>query len=290
MSNEIELFAIRTAIVLAILVIAPLAGGLLSGIDRKVTARMQGRKGPPVVQPFYDVIKLFGKERMAVNKMQDVYAIFYAVFSAVSVVMLFTGQDLLMLVFVLAIGDVSLIMGAMCVRSPYSRVGAQREIIQMMASEPVIIFTAVGVYLVNHSFLAAYVFTGSKPLILSLPLQFLALLIVLTIKLRKSPFDFSTSHHGHQELIKGLTIEFSGFQLALINIGEWFELVLLLGFVGMFCAQPLWVGIILAAAAFFIEILVDNISARTTWAWMLKFVGTAGIGLSAANIIWLYLR
>lgn len=287
---EINLLTVKIIIGIAILILAPLAGGLLSGVDRKLTARMQGRQGPPLMQPFYDVIKLFGKERIAVNKMQDAYVIIYVLFNAAAAVMLFTGQDLLMFVFVLAIGDVALIMGAMCVRSPYSRIGAQREIIQMMASEPVIILTAIGVYLVNHSFLGIYVFFNSKPLIFSLPLQFLALLIILTIKLRKSPFDFSTSHHGHQELIKGLTIEFSGFQLAMINIGEWFELVLLLGLVGIFCAQPFWVGILLAALAFFLEILIDNVSARTTWAWMLKFAGVVGLGLSIANIVLLYLR
>lgn len=280
----------KIIIAATVVLFAPIAGGLISGLDRKLTARMQGRQGPPVMQPFYDVVKLFGKERMAVNRMQDAYVIAYLLFNAAAAVMLFTGQDLLMLVFVLAIGDVALIMGAMCVRSSYSRIGAQREILQMMVSEPVIIFTAIGAYLVNHSFLASYVFENSKPLILSLPLQFLALLVILTIKLRKSPFDFSTSHHGHQELIKGLTIEFSGFQLAIINMGEWYELVLLLGLVAMFCSQPLWIGILLAAAAFFIEILIDNVSARTTWGWMLKVAGTAGIGLSAANIIWLYLK
>lgn len=273
-----------------VVVLSPVLGGLLSGIDRKLTARMQGRQGPPIVQPFYDVIKLFGKERIAVNKMQDVYAISYLLFNIAAAVMLFTGADLLMLVFVLAIGDVTLIMGAMSVRSPYSRIGAQREIIQMMASEPVIIFLVVGVYLVNHSFLGLYVFQSSMPLLASLPLQFLALLVVMTIKLRKSPFDFSTSHHGHQELIKGLTMEYSGFQLAVIEIGEWVELVLLLGFIGILWAQPFWAGIILAAVAFLLEILVDNISARTTWGWMLKVAGVAGIGLSIANIVWLYLK
>jgi ech hydrogenase subunit B len=287
---NINVLATKIIVGLIIVIAAPLLGGFLTGIDRKVTARMQGRQGPPVVQPFYDTVKLFGKERIAVNNMQDIYVIAYMLFTAAAAVMLFTGQDLLMFVFVLAIGDVALIMGAMSTRSPYSRIGAQREIIQMMASEPVIIFVAVGAYLVNHSFMAYYVYLNSQPLIFSLPLLFIALLIILTIKMRKSPFDFSTSHEGHQELIKGLTIEFSGFQLAVINIGEWFELVLLLGLVVMFCAQPLWVGIVLAAAAFFLEILVDNVCARTTWSWMLKFVGTVGFGLSIANIAWLYLR
>ena len=43
---------------LAYLLFAPLVGGLLAGIDRKITARMQGRIGPPVLQPFYDLSKL----------------------------------------------------------------------------------------------------------------------------------------------------------------------------------------------------------------------------------------
>lgn len=279
-------------IIKAILVVllAPVAGGLLSGLDRKITAHMQGRQGPPVTQPFYDVAKLLGKERVAVNKMQDVYALSFLIFTAAALVMLLTGQDLLMTVFVLAFGSVALIMGAMSVRSPFSRVGAQREIIQLMAAEPVIILTAVGVYLTNGSFMASRVFAEPTPLIVSLPLQFLALLLILTIKMRKSPFDFSTSHHGHQELIKGLTMEFSGFQLAAIEIGEWLETVLLLCLVAMFWSQPLWVGVLLAVAAFVLELVIDNISARTTWTWMLKIVLIFGLGLSVANIVWLYLR
>ena len=273
-----------------ILVLVPLTGGLLSGIDRKISAHMQGRQGPPVLQPFYDVVKLFGKERLAVNSMQDIYVIGSLLFTASAGVMLFTRQDLLMIVFVLAFGNVSLIMGAMSVRSPYSRVGAQREIVQLMAAEPVIILTAVGVYLITGSFMVSHVFSYPVPLIAEMPLQFLALLLILTIKLRKSPFDFSTSHHGHQELVKGMTQEFSGAQLALFELQEWYELVILLGVIVLFCAQPVWLGILLAAAAYFVEILVDNVCARTTWAWMLKIACIFGLGLSAANIVWLYLK
>ena len=41
------------------ILVAPVAGGLVMGIDRRITARMQGRYGPPILQPFYDVGKLF---------------------------------------------------------------------------------------------------------------------------------------------------------------------------------------------------------------------------------------
>jgi len=128
------------------------------------------------------------------------------------------------------------------------------------------------------------------PLLYNLPMVFLSLLFVMTIKMRKSPFDFSASHHAHQELIKGLTTEFSGPQLAIIELTHWYELVLLFGLISLFFAKPFWVGILIAAASFFMEIVIDNISARMTWKWMLKAVWLLGIGAAMTNIIWLYLR
>lgn len=44
--------------IIAIILLTPIAGGLLTGMDRVITARMQGRQGPPLLQPFYDVLKL----------------------------------------------------------------------------------------------------------------------------------------------------------------------------------------------------------------------------------------
>lgn len=53
------------------LLLAPLLGGLLSGLDRKISARMQRRVGPPLLQPFYDFGKLWDKQPIAVNKAED---------------------------------------------------------------------------------------------------------------------------------------------------------------------------------------------------------------------------
>jgi formate hydrogenlyase subunit 4 len=128
------------------------------------------------------------------------------------------------------------------------------------------------------------------PLLYTLPLIFFAFLYVLTIKLRKSPFDFATSHHGHQELIKGLTTEFSGTQLALIELTHWYDLIILLGLITLFFAQPLWVGILIALGAYFLEMVIDNICARVTWPWMIKATWLIGVGTALVNIIWLYLR
>lgn len=277
-------------IIVAAIVAAPILGGILSGLDRKISARMQNRYGPPILQPFYDFFKLLGKERITVNQTQMVYVIGHLFFAIASLVMLVLKQDMLMLIFVLAFSTISLIIGAMSVRSPYSKIGAQREIVQMMAYEPVLILMVVGVYLTTKSFLIEDIFKHDKPLLYNLPLVFFAFLYVLTIKLRKSPFDFSTSHHGHQELIKGLTTEFSGPQLAIIELTHWIDLVILLGLITLFFANPLWVGILIALGSYFLELVIDNISARVTWKWMLKATWLIGIGAALTNIVWLYLK
>lgn len=273
------------------IITAPILGGLISGFDRRISARMQNRYGPPILQPFYDFFKLLGKETISVNQTQMVYVIAHLFFAIASLVMLVLKQDLLMLIFVLAFSTISLIIGAMSVRSPYSKIGASREIIQMMAYEPVLLLMVVGVYKVTKSFSIAKIFEpGAPTLLYSLPLVFLAFLYVLTIKLRKSPFDFSTSHHGHQELIKGLTTEFSGVQLAIIELTHWYDLIILLGLITLFFAKPLWVGILIALASYFLELIIDNISARVTWKWMLKATWLVGIGAAMTNIVWIYLR
>ncbi len=276
--------------ILATLIAAPILGGLLSGLDRIISARMQNRFGPPLFQPFYDFFKLFGKERITVNQTQMVYVLGNLIFMVTALVMLVLKQDLLMLIFILAFSNISLIIGATSVRSPYSKIGAQREIIQMLAYEPVLLLMVVGIYLITKSFMIQSIFDYSKPLLYSLPLVFFAFLYVLTIKLRKSPFDFSTSHHGHQELVKGLTTEFSGPQLAIIELTHWYELVLLMGLITLFFAQPLWVGILIALGSYFLELVIDNISARMTWRWMIKATWLVGIGAALTNIIWLYMK
>lgn len=271
------------------IIAAPIIGGLLAGIDRKISARMQNRFGPPLLQPFYDFFKLIGKEGIAVNQTQMVYVMGHLFFAVGALVMLVLKQDLLMLMFILAFSGVSLIMGAMSVRSPYSKIGAQREIMQMMAYEPVLLLMVVGVYKTTGSFMISEIFNHKQPLLFSLPLVFLAFLYVLTIKLKKSPFDFSTSHHGHQELIKGITTEFSGTQLALLELTDWYDIVLLMGIISLFFAKPLWVGIVIALVCYFLEIVIDNVSARMTWQWMVKATWVAGIGAALVNIVWMYL-
>jgi len=265
------------------LILAPITGGLIAGIDRKITARMQGRVGPPLLQPFYDVGKLFEKERAVVTTAQNFYVLAYLIFIALSGALFFAGGDLLLIVFAFTLAHVFLVLGAYAVHSPYSHVGAGRELIQLMAYEPMIILAAVGFYMVSGSFYVADIVTTTVPAILYLPGVFLGFAVILTIKLRKSPFDISTSHHAHQEIVKGITTEFSGSTLAQVEIAHWYENVFLLGFVFLFFAWNPVIGIVAVAITYLAEIFVDNVTARARWQAALKSGWLAAV-LGIANL------
>jgi formate hydrogenlyase subunit 4 len=252
------------------LLLAPIIGGLVSGIDRKLTARMQGRVGPPIFQPFYDVGKLLEKENLVVTSSQNFYILSYIVFIVVSGALFFAGGDLLLVIFAFTLAHIFLVLGAYASNSPYSFVGAERELIQIIAYEPMIILSAVGMYMVTKSFFVNEIAASELPLILYLPGVFIGFLMVFTIKLRKSPFDLSTSHHAHQELVKGVTTEFTGPNLARIEIAHWYENVFLLGFVYLFFAFNPVIAIVAIIVAYLLEILIDNTFSRVKWQLTLK--------------------
>lgn len=125
--------AVKVVIVLAYLILAPFVGGLLDGLDRIISARMQRRKGPSILQPFYDLGKLFSKQLIAVNNVQLLLNLSYLVILMIAGAMLFAGADLLMVLFILSTADMFLIMAASSDSSPYANMGASREMMQMMA-------------------------------------------------------------------------------------------------------------------------------------------------------------
>jgi ech hydrogenase subunit B len=278
----------RTAVLIACgLIAGPILGGLVSGMDRILTARMQSRIGPPLLQPFYDVIKLLFKEPLVVNVWQVFCAYVYVAASSIALVLFFLQSDLLLILFVQAVGAVMLVVGALSSTSPYSQIGAHRELLQILSYEPLLVLVVVGIYLETGSFKLARIYDWPDPLLPRLPFLFIVLGYALTIKLRKSPFDLSTCHHGHQEIVKGLLTDYSGPFLALTEVGHWFEVVLLLGLCTLFWSTS-WVGMgVLLAATYFLEILVDNITSRMNWRWMLSYVWGVGLTLSLVNLIWL---
>jgi ech hydrogenase subunit B len=272
-------------LVIIYLVAAPFIGGLLAGIDRRITARMQARFGPPVFQPFYDVIKLWHKENVVVRRSQNFYIFFFVLFIVFTGGLFFSGYDLLLVIFALTLAGIFLVLGAYKASSPYSFLGAERELIQMMAYEPMIILAAIGMYLVTKSFYVADIFAAEKLLVWYLPGLFLGMVFILVIKFRKSPFDLSMSHHAHQELVRGVITEFSGRTLALIEIAHWYENVFALGLIYLFFGAVPWLAVTMSLLVYFIIIVVDNTFARVKWQMLLKSSWIAAMVLGLGNIL-----
>ena len=282
---------VKIVFVLAYLILAPFLGGLLDGVDRIISARMQRRKGPGLLQPFYDLGKLFSKEMIAVNNVQLLLS--YLVILMIAGCMLFYGADLLMVLFILSTADMFLIMAASSDSSPYANMGASREMLQMMAYEPLTLLIAVGFYLTTGSFQVSDIIRADTSAVLWMPGLLVGFMFTAAIKFRKSPFDLSTSHHAHQEMVKGLTTEMSGTTLAIMNIAEYYEMVLLLGIFCLFFINSTWwswiVAILICAVIFFMEMLWDNASARVKWKTLLYSCWVVTLVAGGVNILILML-
>ena len=279
--------------VVAYIILAPFIGGLLEGIDRKISARMQRRVGPPLFQPFYDVIKLWKKQIIVVSRAQAFALITYLALIILTGAMFFAGTDILMCFFVMSTGATFLYFAAVAASSPYSTIGANRELIQMMTYEPAVLLACVGFYLAEGSFNVRDIVTSSTWDILYLPGFFVAFVFILTIKMRKSPFDTSTSHHMHQELVKGLTTEMGSRNLAIFQVTEWYENVFLMGVVAMFFINSnpysIIVGIVAVLAVYFLEILIDNTSARVKYEEMFRVTWLLTLFSAGVNLLVLML-
>lgn len=271
---------------LAYLALAPVLGCLLAGADRIATARMQRRQGPPLLQPYYDVRKLWGKQGGEINAFQGYYVTGFLLFTAGAGALFFHGGDLLLVIFALTLGAVMLVMAAFSAHSPFAHMGAHRELLQMLAYEPMLIITAMGLFLATRSFAVSEIATAPAAPVLLLPGILLGYLFILTIKLRKSPFDLSSSHHAHQELVRGLTTEIAGRHLALVELAHWYENVLLLGILYLFFA-PLGpaLALPLLALLYGLEILVDNSSARLRWETALRSSWLVALLLGGINLL-----
>ncbi|HJC44026.1 MAG TPA: NADH-quinone oxidoreductase subunit H [Candidatus Mediterraneibacter gallistercoris] len=284
---------VKIVFVLAYLILAPFLGGLLDGVDRIISARMQRRKGPGLLQPFYDLGKLFSKEMIAVNNVQLLLNLSYLVILMIAGCMLFYGADLLMVLFILSTADMFLIMAASSDSSPYANMGASREMLQMMAYEPLTLLIAVGFYLTTGSFQVSDIIRADTSAVLWMPGLLVGFMFTAAIKFRKSPFDLSTSHHAHQEMVKGLTTEMSGTTLAIMNIAEYYEMVLLLGIFCLFFINSTWwswiVAILICAVIFFMEMLWDNASARVKWKTLLYSCWVVTLVAGGVNILILML-
>ncbi|MEA1916379.1 MAG: NADH-quinone oxidoreductase subunit H, partial [Campylobacterota bacterium] len=176
---------------------------------------------------------------------------------------------------------VFIILAGFSVKSIFSHVGANRELLAMVAYEPILIAMAVGFFLLNGTFDISAIRDNSSSLS-SLWLLFLAFLLVIPIKLKKSPFDAT---EAHQEIVGGVEIEFSGVFFEFLYMAKWLEYVFVYLLLILFAGDNLLLALFLFAMVFLVVNLVDNATARVKINHLIKIVLSIGLTISIINLL-----
>lgn len=210
-------------------------------LDRIGHARMQRRLGPPLLQGVYDFFKLLGKENITPR-----YAIGW-MFNGAPVLALITGLmiflyipmgsvpavlsgrgDMITVLYLITLSSISLTMAAFASGSPIAVIGAQREIVLMMSFEiPTAVIVSSIAWLARRTGVAGAPFALSTYNISS-PWSmvgwsgFIGLLCFLFSALMITPGESGTGlmdiTEAKTEILEGMTVEFSGVNLALVNL------------------------------------------------------------------------
>ncbi|NOR85191.1 hypothetical protein GQ473_03670 [archaeon] len=210
----------------------------LSGIFRKITARMQSRIGPPIIQPFYDTIKLFGKENIRPAQAKNGFHI-WPIISLTSIIIaalmipiagitaLNTG-DLLIVLYFVALSSITLYIAGFSTGNPFGHIGATRGIIQMVAYEFPLILSVLmpAVFLKTLSIDAINLaqITGAWNITLY-PIAGIIFLTAIIAALELPPFHIP---QAHQEIVGGYTVEYTGTNLAYIEISHMIKMFVLI--------------------------------------------------------------
>ena len=217
-------------------------GLFYKGVDRKLSAHMQGRIGPPIRQPFRDVAKLFTKENIVPeNAIPWVFnlAPIFGLVATISILLylpigglkplLHANGDLILILYLLIIPSLAMVIGGFSSGSPYATVGAQREMATMIAYEfplAIIIISiawrlsmqgATNVFALS-SIATTPVWNLAGPLgFLGFIILLLVLVIVTPAELSKIPFD---APEAETEIAGGVLTEYSGRNLAMFYITD----------------------------------------------------------------------
>lgn len=268
-----------------LILLLPFIGGLLYGVERVVKARMQNRVGPPILQPFYDMYKLLGKEPIMVNSYHIVFALMHLITLWVVVALIVFGHSLLYIIFLHLLSSVFLVLAGYSVNSTYSHIGSNRELQTTVAYEPILILVAIGFYMIYGSFDIAVIRENSS-VFLDLFFLFLAFLLIVPIKLKKSPFDAS---EAHQEIVGGVEIEFSGAFFEILYMARWMEYIFIYLLLFLFAGDSIFIAFGLFLFVFILVNLIDNATARVKIDHLIKIVLGLGLSLSLLNIIGLWI-
>jgi len=250
------------------MVLALLAAPLLEGVVRKLRAIIQSRQGPPVTQPYLDLLKLLAKEDLRVSASPVVTwgpPLFLAAILVAAGVMPLGGitpelaaADIVVFIGLLALANVTLAGLGFATGSAFSSLGASREVMLMLAAEPVLFLSLLVLALKSQSLTFAGMLQA--PLGVATVAAALTYLLALQMYVAKIPFDIT---EAETELIGGPLSELSGPRLAMVYWGIYAK---------QFIYSSLFVQLFVPWTLSFIPWALLAVLANVAWVFVLNLV------------------
>lgn len=235
--------AVQGAQMLLVLALSP----LLTGLVRKVKARLLRRRGPPVLQPYRDLARLMRKEVVLAENASwlfrvNPYLIFATTWIAASLAPTFrTGlmfswsADLIAIIALLGSARFFLALSGLDIGTSFGGIGSSREVMIASLAEPamlMIVFTlALIVGSTQLSTMAAVLVSGEVGLRVSLGLGLIALIMVAIAENARIPVDNPATHLELTMVHEAMVLEYSGRHLALIELSSSLKLLLYLSLI-----------------------------------------------------------
>ena len=231
-------FALQGAQMLLVLLLSP----LLTGFVRKLKARLLRRQGPPLLQPYRDLVRLMRKEVVLADNASWLfrvipYFVFAATWIAASLVPTFRSgllfswsADLIAIIAVLASARFALALAGLDVGTSFGGIGSSREVMIASLAEPAMLMIVFAVALIagstQLSTMAAFMNSPEVGLRVSLGLALIALVIVAIAENARIPVDNPATHLELTMVHEAMVLEYSGRHLALIELSAALKLLL----------------------------------------------------------------
>jgi formate hydrogenlyase subunit 4 len=224
------------------------AAPLLTGFVRKVKARLQRRRGPPLLQPYRDLLRLIRKEAVIAENASWLfrsapYMIFAGTWVAAALVPTFaTGllfswsADLIAIIALLGSARFFLALAGMDIGTAFGGIGSSRESMIASLAEPAMLLFVFTMALVARSTqlsdVAAMMASPGVGLRVSLGLALIALVIVAIAENGRIPVDNPATHLELTMVHEAMVLEYSGRHLAMIEVASWLKLLLYVSLIG----------------------------------------------------------
>ncbi|MDV3428731.1 MAG: NADH-quinone oxidoreductase subunit H [Bacillota bacterium] len=296
-------------------------GMFLSGIDRKMAARMQRRIGPPITQPFYDFFKLVGKDHIIPRKASKKAFLLAPIFGLLSIVIISifipifgynfqkSTADIIVILYLITIPALSLVFGGSSSGSAYASIGISREMVTMLSYELplVMILLAIGKKAgaaINGNVTFSLVDIGKYQSLYGIIISkwalipaAIAFLMIIPAEVGTVPFDVA---EAETEICEGPLVEYSGLYLGIYKLTQAVKMFIMGSlFIALFFGgsgfSNIFLNIILMIIGVIITIVISvsfvrSILGRLKVEQTLKFFWTVPTALSAISLILVYLK